>query len=249
MLWQWLSPTDKRQSCRCWDSPLEWWPHQSNSWCWWWRWEAGEDEAHKGGGDGMDGRRWAAVVNLGGAGKYRSYKRERERERESSSSAPYHSWKIVFRWHLNGRTHVTVLTQVKKTHNSAITLLIQTHMSAPCFISVDTHVHTHTHKVNQWALPAPQRVWVWCLSIVTRTNSILIALTPRTASTHSSTTFLSLYPSYLSFLCPHSPGPHPSQYSLVIVWVSPATSSCYTLLLLVTHTLAASKCPFLHMLL
>lgn len=155
MLWQWLSPTDKRQSCRCWDSPLEWWPHQSNSWCWWWRWEAGEDEAHKGGGDGMDGRRWAAVVNLGGAGKYRSYKRERERERESSSSAPYHSWKIVFRWHLNGRTHVTVLTQVKKTHNSAITLLIQTHMSAPCFISVDTHVHTHTHtkSISEHCLP------------------------------------------------------------------------------------------------
>lgn len=105
-------------------------------------------------------------------------------------------------------------------HYSPNTLVIHVHMSRP-WVTFEWGSLTHT---EEWVLRAPLRVWGWCLSSTTCTISILITLTPRSASTHTHP--LLHYDSSLP------PSIHPSfflslLFSLVTVWISqsPSTSS------------------------
>ncbi len=148
---------------------------------------------------------------------------------------------------------ITVITQLReRNHCNPNSLVIYAHMSIPWVISV----HTHTHTQSEWVLPAPLRVWGWCLSSATRTISILIALTPRTASTHTRP-LLPYVPSLPSSI-PHSFSPpvlSSKCLSLTIcILLLPVTHWLYTGASMHIHTHThlhsqASKCPFLHMLL
>lgn len=157
--------------------------------------------------------------------------------------------KCFYKINWNG-THNCYYT-TERNHCNPNSLVIHTHMSRPRVISVLTCTRTHTRTESERALPAPLRVWGWCLSSTTRTISILIALTPRTASTH--TRPLLHYVSSLPPSIPHSFSP--LLFSLVTVWVSQSASTssllhsgCTQMLARIdthTHTYAqASKCPF-----
>lgn len=114
------------------------------------------------------------------------------------------------------------------------------------------HLLTHTHIQSEYCLP--HRGCEGDVS-ATRTISILITLTPRTASTHIRPLL-----HYVPLLPPSIPHPFSTLlFSLVSVWVSQSasSSSCWymlaalTLSLSNTHTgahtlmrMQASKCPF-----
>lgn len=98
------------------------------------------------------------------------------------------------------------------------TLVIHVHMSRP-WVTFEWVSLTHT---DEWVLPAPLRVWGWCLSSTTCTVSILITLTPRSASTHT-------HP-LLHYVSSLPPSIHPSfflslLFSLVTVWISQSAST------------------------
>lgn len=96
-----------------------------------------------------------------------------------------------------------------------------------------TGTHTNAHKHTEWVLPAPLRVWGWCLSITACTISILIAVTPCAASTRSP-------PPPLRFL---HPSIHPSLWLPLLFFPERVSQSASTSFLLhsgCTQTLVCS---------
>lgn len=115
----------------------------------------------------------------------------------------------------------------RKTHFNPNTLLIHshTHMRTLRYM----HLLTHTHIQSEYCLP--HRGCEGDVS-ATRTISILITLTPRTASTHIRPLL-----HYVPLLPPSIPHPFSTLlFSLVSVWVSQSasSSSCWYMLAALT---------------